>query len=268
MVRNRLPENIKPSEKHRPVTRNIKHPAAHTSNAAILNAEPMLHKVQLQSVLPAGRNRHYVMEMSKPMPFVKTTIADVGSITSETTEAAAEDVPFPHPNIAVRVRVRKMSYDDPDRKHAMLLWVVLCTNVTAGIGVLEQASPMIQELFKGAIGPVAAGGFVGLLRLFNMAERSFWASTSDFIGRKPTYFTFFSLGAVLYYFLPKTGADHLNRVGLFVAISAVLLSMYGDGFATIPAYLRDPTVPGSTGGSRCACSAAEMIFTRRRTKNL
>ena len=119
MVRNRLPENIKPSEKHRPVTRNIKHPAAHTSNAAILNAEPMLHKVQLQSVLPAGRNRHYVMEMSKPMPFVKTTIADVGSITSETTEAAAEDVPFPHPNIAVRVRVRKMSYDDPDRKHAM-----------------------------------------------------------------------------------------------------------------------------------------------------
>ena len=240
MVRNRLPENIKPSEKHRPVTRHIKHPAAHTSNAAILNAEPMLHKVQLQSVLPAGRNRHYVMEMSKPMPFVKTTIADVGSITSETTEAAAEDVPFPHPNIAVRVRVRKMSYDDPDRKHAMLLWVVLCTNVTAGIGVLEQASPMIQELFKGAIGPVAAGGFVGLLSLFNMAERFFWASTSDFIGRKPTYFTFFSLGAVLYYFLPKTGADHLNRVGLFVAISAVLLSMYGDGFATIPAYLRDP----------------------------
>jgi hypothetical protein len=74
-----FPENIKSSEKHRPVTRNLKHPAAHTPNAAILNAEPMLHKVQLQSVLPAGRNRHYVMEMSKPMPFVKTTIADVGS---------------------------------------------------------------------------------------------------------------------------------------------------------------------------------------------
>jgi len=107
----------------------------------------------------------------------------------------------------------------------MLLWVVLCTNVTAGIGILEQASPMIQELFKGTIGPVAAGGFVGLLSLFNMAGRFFWASTSDFIGRKPTYFTFFSLGAVLYYFLPKTGADHLNSVGLFVAISAVLLSM-------------------------------------------
>lgn len=119
------------------------------------------------------------------------------------------------------------------------LWVVLCTNVTAGIGILEQASPMIQELFKGAIGPVAAGGFVGLLSLFNMAGRFFWASTSDFIGRKPTYFIFFTLGAILYYLLPKTGADHLNSVVLFVTISVVLLSMYGGGFATIPAYLRD-----------------------------
>ncbi len=78
-----------------------------------------------------------------------------------------------------------------------LLWVVLCTNVTAGIGILEQASPMIQDLFKGMIGPVAAGGFVGLLSLFNMAGRFFWASTSDSIGRKPTYFIFFTLGAAL-----------------------------------------------------------------------
>jgi MFS family permease len=75
--------------------------------------------------------------------------------------------------------------------------------------------------------------------LFNMAGRFFWASTSDFIGRKPTYFIFFTLGAVLYYFLPRTGADHLNSIILFVSISVVLLSMYGGGFATIPAYLRD-----------------------------
>lgn len=120
-----------------------------------------------------------------------------------------------------------------------LLWVVLCTNVTAGIGILEQASPMIQELFKGTIGPVAAGGFVGLLSLFNMVGRFFWASTSDYIGRKPTYFIFFIVGAILYFFLPKTGANHLNSVPLFVGISVVLLSMYGGGFATIPAYLRD-----------------------------
>jgi MFS family permease len=120
-----------------------------------------------------------------------------------------------------------------------LLWIVLCTNVTAGIGILEQASPMIQELFKGSIGPVAAGGFVGLLSLFNMAGRFFWASTSDFIGRKPTYICFFTIGAVLYYLLPMTGGNYLNSVFLFVSISVVLLSMYGGGFATIPAYLRD-----------------------------
>jgi MFS family permease len=120
-----------------------------------------------------------------------------------------------------------------------LLWIVLCTNVTAGIGIIEQASPMIQELFKGTIGPVAAGGFVGLLSLFNMGGRFFWSSVSDYIGRKPTYSIFFALGAVLYFLLPQTGANHLNNVKLFVAISAVLLSMYGGGFATIPAYLRD-----------------------------
>jgi MFS family permease len=120
-----------------------------------------------------------------------------------------------------------------------LLWVVLCTNVTAGIGIIEQASPMIQEFFKGAIGPVAAGGFVGLLSLFNMAGRFFWSSVSDYIGRKTTYFVFFSLGAVLYFVLPLTGADHLNSIALFVGIAVILLSMYGGGFATIPAYLRD-----------------------------
>jgi MFS family permease len=120
-----------------------------------------------------------------------------------------------------------------------LLWIILCVNVTAGIGILEQASPMIQDLFKGMIGPVAAGGFVGLLSLFNMGGRFFWSSTSDFIGRKPTYFIFLALGAVLYIFLPRTGGDHMNSVKLFVAVACVLLSMYGGGFATIPAYLRD-----------------------------
>jgi Major Facilitator Superfamily len=120
-----------------------------------------------------------------------------------------------------------------------LLWIVLCMNVTAGIGIIEQASPMIQDLFKGTVGPVAAAGFVGLLSLFNMGGRFFWASVSDFLGRKPTYFIFFAVGAVLYYFVPQTGGNHLNNVKLFVAITCVLLSMYGGGFATIPAYLRD-----------------------------
>ena len=124
-------------------------------------------------------------------------------------------------------------------KQFWLLWIVLCTNVTAGIGILEQASPMIQELFKGTITPVAAGGFVGLLSLFNMAGRFFWSTTSDYVGRKNTYFIFFVLGVLLYLFLPLTGADHLNSVALFVFTSVVLLSFYGGGFATIPAYLRD-----------------------------
>jgi MFS family permease len=120
-----------------------------------------------------------------------------------------------------------------------LLWVMLFVNVTAGIGILEQASPMIQDLFKGRIGPVAAVGFVGLLSIFNMAGRFLWASTSDFIGRKGTYFVFFVLGAILYFFLPFTRQDKLNSVPLFVAIAVVVISMYGGGFATIPAYLKD-----------------------------
>jgi MFS family permease len=120
-----------------------------------------------------------------------------------------------------------------------LLWIVLFCNVTAGIGILEQASPMIQDLFKGHISATAAVGFVGLLSIFNMAGRFFWASVSDFIGRKATYFVFFTLGAVLYFVLPFTRADHLNSVPLFVGIAVILLSMYGGGFATIPAYLKD-----------------------------
>ncbi len=118
-----------------------------------------------------------------------------------------------------------------------LLWGVLCMNVTAGIGVLGQASPMIQEIFSGRVTPAAAAGFVGLLSLFNMGGRFIWASISDYIGRRNTYFVFFALGIVLYSTVPTLG--HLGSIALFVAAFAVILSMYGGGFATIPAYLRD-----------------------------
>jgi MFS family permease len=120
-----------------------------------------------------------------------------------------------------------------------LLWIVLCMNVTAGIGILEQASPMIQELFKGRITAGAAAGFVALLSLFNMGGRFIWSTVSDYIGRKNTYYVFFVLGAILYYFAPRTGVSGLNSIPLFVIISVVIISMYGGGFATIPAYLRD-----------------------------
>jgi MFS family permease len=118
-----------------------------------------------------------------------------------------------------------------------LLWVVLCMNVTAGIGVLGQASPMIQEMFTGKVSPAAAAGFVGLISLFNMIGRFFWASTSDYIGRRNTYMVFFTLGIVLYALVPYFG--HIGSVALFVAAFCIILSMYGGGFATIPAYLRD-----------------------------
>jgi MFS family permease len=120
-----------------------------------------------------------------------------------------------------------------------LLWLILCMNVTAGIGILEQASPMIQDLFRGRVSAIAAAGFVGLLSLFNMGGRFVWASMSDFIGRKTTYFVFFVVGVLLYLALPFTGNTHLNSVPLFVLIAGVLISMYGGGFATIPAYLKD-----------------------------
>jgi MFS family permease len=120
-----------------------------------------------------------------------------------------------------------------------LLWIMLFVNVTAGIGILEQAAPMIQDLFKGQISPIAAVGFVGLLSIFNMGGRFIWASFSDIIGRKGTYFTFFVLGAILYFFLPFSRQDKIDSVPLFVAIAALVISMYGGGFATIPAYLKD-----------------------------
>jgi MFS family permease len=116
-----------------------------------------------------------------------------------------------------------------------LLWGVLCCNVTAGIGILAQASPMSQDMF--GISPVVAGGFVGLLSIFNMVGRLFWSSASDYTGRKAIYCVYFLLGCALYCLIPFS--QKINSVALFVAITCVIISMYGGGFATIPAYLRD-----------------------------
>jgi MFS family permease len=128
-----------------------------------------------------------------------------------------------------------------------LLWWVLCLNVTAGIGVLGQASLMIQEMFPTHFphgtdlavkaSAAAAAGFVSLLSIFNMLGRIFWASSSDYLGRKNTYYVFFALGIVLYALVPTLGAT--GNLPLFVIAFLVIISMYGGGFATIPAYLRD-----------------------------
>jgi len=125
-----------------------------------------------------------------------------------------------------------------------LLWTVLLCNVTAGIGVLETASPLIQETFSdGVLGTgkgvtaAAAAGFVGLLSLFNLLGRFFWSSASDKLGRKVTYAIYFGLGILLYALIPTLG--HGAQLTLFVVVACVILSMYGGGFATIPAYLSD-----------------------------
>jgi MFS family permease len=135
-----------------------------------------------------------------------------------------------------------------------LLWGILTLNVSAGIGVIGMASPMLQEIFGGhllgldlkfdqlnkeqlaQIATIAAG-FTGLLSFFNIIGRFFWASLSDYLGRKATYYTFFVLGFVLYALAPHAG--HLGSVPLFVALFCIILTMYGGGFATIPAYLAD-----------------------------
>jgi MFS family permease len=121
-----------------------------------------------------------------------------------------------------------------------LLWTVLFCNVTAGIGILEQASPMIQDFFRTPEGSLVAGaaaaGFVGLLSLFNMGGRFVWSSTSDFLGRKPMYMIYLGVGMVLYVGLATLGS---SATWLFVLLAAVIISFYGGGFATIPAYLRD-----------------------------
>ena len=118
-----------------------------------------------------------------------------------------------------------------------LLWGVLCLNVTAGIGVLGQASVMSQEMFPGRVSAQMAAGFVGLLSLFNMAGRFVWSSASDYLGRKRTYIIYFVLGMVLYALVPTAG--QIGNITLFVSGYLIIMSMYGGGFATIPAYLRD-----------------------------
>jgi len=136
-----------------------------------------------------------------------------------------------------------------------LIWWVLCLNVSAGIGVIGMASPMLQEIFggklighpelgfsaltieqKAAIAAIAAG-FAGLLSLFNIGGRFFWASLSDYIGRKNTYYTFFVLGIALYALAPLFA--QMGNKTLFVLAFSIILSMYGGGFATVPAYLAD-----------------------------
>ena len=159
-----------------------------------------------------------------------------------------------------------------------LVWAVLCLNVSAGIGILGMASPMLQEVFGGRLISVGirfndlnkdqlaqiatiAAGFTGLLSLFNIGGRFFWASFSDFIGRKITFFVFFALGFALYAIIPWT--SHMGSVALFVFTFCLILSMYGGCFATVPAYLADlfgTQMVGAIHGRLLTAWAAAGIF--------
>jgi MFS family permease len=122
-----------------------------------------------------------------------------------------------------------------------LVWVVLFCNVTAGIGILEQAAPMIQDFFRqpggtSIVSVVVAGGFVGLLSIANMGGRFAWSATSDKTGRRNIYMVYLGVGAVLYLTLALVGS---STTALYVLLAFVIISFYGGGFATAPAYLRD-----------------------------
>jgi MFS family permease len=121
-----------------------------------------------------------------------------------------------------------------------LLWVVLCFNVTAGIGILERAAPIYADFFPDATSPAAltaaAAGFVAMLSLANALGRILWSTTSDLVGRKNMYRFYLGVGAVLYLVIELMGNS--SKV-LFLICAIFILSFYGAGFATAPAYLRD-----------------------------
>jgi MFS family permease len=175
---------------------------------------------------------------------------------------------------------KSVSLDDAWRRPQFwLLWGVLCLNVSAGIGVLDMASPMLQEIFGGrlighpetgfaALSPTQlravafiAAGFAGFLSLFNILGRFVWAALSDRLGRRLTFSTFFLLGIVLYALVPSLA--HMGSKPLFALTFGVILSMYGGGFSTVPAYLADLFGTGFVGAIHgrllTAWSAAGVI---------
>ncbi len=133
-----------------------------------------------------------------------------------------------HADVRVRNAVRTPQF--------YLLWIVLFVNVTAGIGILEDAKPMIMDFFPDTVTEAAATGFVGLLSLANMTGRFAWSSMSDHVGRKRTYMMYLGVGAALYAMLALAGD---SATALFVTVAFFIVSFYGGGFATVPAYLKD-----------------------------
>ncbi|MBC2903231.1 OFA family MFS transporter [Streptomyces cupreus] len=153
-----------------------------------------------------------------------------GGVESAATAAGARSTPT-GPQVSANTALRTPQF--------WCLWVVLCMNVTAGIGILEKAAPMIMDFFANTsttVSATAAAGFVALLSAANMAGRIGWSSTSDLIGRKNIYRVYLGVGALMYASIALFGD---SSKPLFILCALVILSFYGGGFATIPAYLKD-----------------------------
>ncbi len=151
---------------------------------------------------------------------------------------------------------RSVTRDDAIRTPQFyLLWGILCINVTAGIGILAQASPMMQDMFGRT--PLEAAAVVSLISLFNAGGRFMWASGSDYIGRRNTYLIFFLLQVGLFLLIPRLAAD--GRWWLFQVSLFVVFTMYGGGFATIPAFLADIFGPQNVGAIHGALLTAWSV---------
>lgn len=164
-------------------------------------------------------------QLLRPAPSVATLVADASSETSE-------------PGIAVSAMSLPGSLTRGEAIRTpqfALLWGMLCINVTAGIGILAQASPMMQDLF--ARTPVEAAGVVAVISLFNAGGRLAWSSASDVIGRRRTYLVFFAAQLVLFLLIPRFA--EAGAWWPFLACLLAVFTMYGGGFATIPAFLAD-----------------------------
>ncbi len=160
----------------------------------------------------------------------RTDLGARGGVESAATAAGARPAPT-GPQVSAKQAIRTPQF--------WCLWIVLCMNVTAGIGILEKAAPMIMDFFaetETTVSATAAAGFVALLSAANMAGRIGWSSTSDLIGRKNIYRVYLGVGALMYASIALFGD---SSKPLFILCALVILSFYGGGFATIPAYLKD-----------------------------
>lgn len=177
------------------------------------------------------------------------TFVTLGVVYALAIAAGAYVIRLPHPDWKPAGYQPPVDEDGVERKSLVnvsvksamrtpqfwFLWIVLFTNVTAGIGILENAAPMIQDYFS-EITAASAAGFVGLLSLANMGGRFVWSTASDYIGRKNVYVVYLGVGLLAYLFIAIFGG---GNVVLFILATLVILSFYGGGFATMPAYLRD-----------------------------